>query len=127
MALAELLDGEQGHPSAMHRYGQGSRAAIEQARRQVATAMGVEASHVVFTSGGTESDNLAVIGAALAARHRDGPFRVAVSAVEHKAILQAAGAVETLCSRRVWMSPSWRSRGSRASVRFGSSGFGRCS
>jgi len=51
---------------------------------------------VIFTSGGTEADNLAVIGCALAARDRGDPFRVAVSAIEHKAVLAAAHAVAHL-------------------------------
>jgi len=51
---------------------------------------------VVFTSGGTEADNLAIIGAALASKDRGGPFRVAVSATEHKAGLAAAHAVKHL-------------------------------
>jgi cysteine desulfurase len=56
----------------------------------VAAAVGAEPSQVVFTSGGTEADNLAVIGAALAARHHGRPMLAAVSAVEHKAVLAAA-------------------------------------
>jgi cysteine desulfurase len=56
---------------------------------------------VVFTSGGTEADNLAIIGAALAARDRGGPFRVAVSATEHKAALAAAHAVTHLGGEEV--------------------------
>ncbi|HLG07003.1 MAG TPA: cysteine desulfurase family protein, partial [Gemmatimonadales bacterium] len=50
----------------------------------------------VFTSGGTEADNLAIIGAALAARHAGRPMRVAVSAIEHKAVLAAAHQVKAL-------------------------------
>ena len=53
-------------------------------------AVGAEPSQVVCTSGGTEADNLAVIGAALAARHHGRPMLAAVSAVEHKAVLAAA-------------------------------------
>jgi cysteine desulfurase len=56
----------------------------------VAAALGAEPAQVVFTSGGTESDNLAVIGAAAAAAHHGGAMLVAVSAVEHKAVLAAA-------------------------------------
>jgi cysteine desulfurase len=51
---------------------------------------------VVFTSGGTEADNLAVVGAGLAARAAGRPFRVAVSAIEHKAVLGAAHWVDAL-------------------------------
>jgi cysteine desulfurase len=85
-----------GNPSSAHRFGRAARAGIEQARRQVAAAVGAEANQVIFTSGGTEADNLAIIGAALAARDHGRPMRGAVSATEHKAILAAAHAVAHL-------------------------------
>jgi cysteine desulfurase len=85
-----------GNPSSAHRFGRAARAGIEEAKRAVATAVGAEPNQVVFTSGGTEADNLAIIGAALASRDRGGPFRVAVSAAEHKAGLAAAHAVKHL-------------------------------
>src|SRR5256885_7067301 len=85
-----------GNPSSAHRFGRTARAGVEEAKRSVAAALGggVEPGQVIFTSGGTEADNLAVIGSALAARDRGGPFRGAVSAVEHKAVLAAAHAVQ---------------------------------
>ena len=85
-----------GNPSSAHRFGRAARAGIEEAKRAVANAVGAEPNQVVFTSGGTEADNLAIIGAALASRDRGGPFRVAVSAGEHKAALAAAHAVKHL-------------------------------
>ena len=85
-----------GNPSSAHRFGRAARAGIEEAKRTIAEAVGAEPNQVVFTSGGTEADNLAIIGAALAARDRGGPFRVAVSATEHKAVLAAAHAVRHL-------------------------------
>src|SRR2546428_3206996 len=87
-----------GNPSSAHRFGRAARAGRGEAKRAVAPAVGAEPNQVVFTSGGTEADNLAIIGAALAARDRDGggPFRVAVSAAEHKAVLAAAHAVKHL-------------------------------
>ena len=90
-----------GNPSSAHRFGRAARAGIEEAKRAIAEAVGAEANQVVFTSGGTEADNLAIIGAALAARDRDGPFRVAVSASEHKAALAAAHAVKHLGGEEV--------------------------
>ncbi len=85
-----------GNPSSAHRFGRTARAGLEQARREIAAAAGAEPNQVIFTSGGTEADNLAVIGAALAARQRGKPMRVAVSAVEHKAVLAAAHEVTRL-------------------------------
>src|ERR1700694_1949296 len=85
-----------GNPSSPHRFGRAARAGVEEAKRAVAEAVGAEPNQVIFTSGGTEADNLAIIGAALAARDRGGPFRVAVSATEHKATLAAAHAVQHL-------------------------------
>jgi cysteine desulfurase len=82
-----------GNPSSAHRFGRAARAGIEEARRQVADAVGAEPNQVIFTSGGTEADNLAIIGAALAARDHGGPIRVAVAATEHKAVLAAAHAL----------------------------------
>ncbi len=88
--LPFLGRGTFGNPSSAHRYGRAARAGLEQARREVAAAVGAEPAQVVFTSGGTEADNLAVIGAAQAARHQGRAMLVAVSASEHKAVLAAA-------------------------------------
>src|SRR3989442_3155127 len=85
-----------GNPSSGHRFGRAARAGIEEAKRAVAAAVGAEPNQVVFTSGGTEADNLAIIGAALAARGGGGPFRVAAPGTEHKAGLAAAHAVKHL-------------------------------
>src|SRR6267378_1234892 len=85
-----------GNPSSPHRFGRAARAGIEEAKRTIAEVLGAEPHQVIFTSGGTEADNLAIIGAALASRERGGPFRVAVSAIEHKAVLAAAHAVRHL-------------------------------
>src|ERR1041385_96290 len=87
-----------GNPSSPHRFGRAARAGVDQRKRSIAEALGggVEPGQAIFTSGGTEADNLAVIGCALAARERGGPFRVAVSAIEHKAVLAAAHAVAHL-------------------------------
>jgi cysteine desulfurase len=90
-----------GNPSSAHRFGRAARAGVEQARREVAQAVGAEPNQVIFTSGGTEADNLGIIGAALAARDRGGHVCVVVSAIEHKAVLAAAHAVCNLGGREV--------------------------
>jgi cysteine desulfurase len=90
-----------GNPSSAHRFGRAARAGVEQARRQIAEALGAEPSQVIFTSGGTEADNLSIVGAALAAKERGAPMCAAVSAIEHKAVLAAAHAVCHLGGREV--------------------------
>jgi cysteine desulfurase len=82
-----------GNPSSAHRFGRAARAGLEEAKRKVAAAVDAEPNQVVFTSGGTEADNLAVVGASLAARDAGRRMCAAVSATEHKAILAAAHAV----------------------------------
>ena len=82
-----------GNPSSAHRFGRAARAGLEEAKRKVAAAVDAEPNQVVFTSGGTEADNLAIVGAALAARDAGRRMCAVVTAIEHKAILAAAHAV----------------------------------
>jgi cysteine desulfurase len=82
-----------GNPaSSMHQWGWKAQEAVEQARREVAALLGATAREIVFTSGATESNNLAIQGVALSApaskRH------VIVSAIEHKSVLEAAHRLE---------------------------------
>jgi cysteine desulfurase len=96
-----LTDRSFGNPSSAHRFGRAARAGIEQARRQIAEALEAEPSQVIFTSGGTEADNLGIVGAALAARDRGASMCAAVSSIEHKAVLAGAHAVCHLGGREV--------------------------
>ncbi len=79
-----------GNPSSAHAFGREARAALEDARDRVAAAIGAERNEIVFTSGGTEADNLAVLGRARWALREYGSAVVACSAIEHKAVLAAA-------------------------------------
>ncbi len=72
-----------GNASSIHHHGQETRAAVERARESVAALLGCRASEVVFTSGGTEADNLAVFGLARSGDH------VITSTIEHHAVLNA--------------------------------------
>jgi cysteine desulfurase len=72
-----------GNASSIHHHGQETRAAVERARESVAALLGCRASEVVFTSGGTEGDNLAVFGLARSGDH------VITSTIEHHAVLNA--------------------------------------
>src|SRR5690554_1196863 len=84
---AEELTRE-GNPSSLHGAGRDARRRLEEAREELAAALGAEPAEVLFTSGGTEADNLAVKGAVYA--HPATRPRLLVSAVEHHAVLDAA-------------------------------------
>src|SRR5260370_15763255 len=76
-----------GNASSIHHYGQHTRAAVERARDQVASLLGARSSEIVFTSGGTESDNLALFG--LFGRLLKPGDHVISSSIEHHAVLNA--------------------------------------
>jgi len=77
-----------GNPSSLHRQGREALAALDEARRTVAEILGAAEDEIIFTSGGSESDNLALRGVALASRERGD--HIIVSAVEHEAVLRTA-------------------------------------
>jgi cysteine desulfurase len=79
-----------GNPSSVHHYGQQAEAAIESAREVVASVLNCHAGEIVFTSCGSESDNLALRGAALAAREKNGANRILTSRAEHHAVSKTA-------------------------------------
>ena len=92
-AAAALIDalGRVGNASSLHSAGRSARRTVEESRERIAAALGAEPYDVLFTSGGTESLNLALKGIAWARRAADPARRVvAVSAVEHHAVLDAA-------------------------------------
>ncbi|MBW3571028.1 MAG: cysteine desulfurase [Gemmatimonadetes bacterium] len=86
-AMLDVLSRRWGNPSSVHRWGREARAALEDARARFAALIGAEPAEIVFTRGGTEADNLAVLGRARAVA---GPL--ACSAIEHRAVLAAARA-----------------------------------
>ena len=79
-----------GNASSIHQQGQQARAAVEQARENVAALLGCRAAEIVFTSGGTEGDNLAVFGIAAPGDH------VITSTIEHHAVLNACHQLEKM-------------------------------
>jgi cysteine desulfurase len=81
-----------GNASSIHWYGQRARAAVETAREQVARLINARPSEIVFTSGGTESDNLAIVGVVDAARRES--KHVITSTIEHPAVLHTLKALE---------------------------------
>ncbi|HSQ60890.1 MAG TPA: cysteine desulfurase family protein [Acidobacteriota bacterium] len=91
-AMLPYFTEEYANPSSVHGYGQEAKGAVEEARARVASFLNAAPNEIVFTSGGTESDNLAVLGTAraLAASGR----HVVTSAVEHEAVGQACDQLE---------------------------------
>ena len=91
-AMLPYLTERFGNPSSLHAWGQEARQALEEARRRVAAALSSpDKDTIIFTGGGTEADNLALIGAALAQQARG--RHIIISAVEHHAVLHAAAAL----------------------------------
>ena len=79
-----------GNPSSIHRWGQAAEGAVEDARRSVAKVLGCAPEEIVFTSCGSESDNLALRGAALAERELRQATHLLTTPVEHPAVLRTA-------------------------------------
>jgi cysteine desulfurase len=102
-AMAPFWDGRFGNPSSVHRWGRDARTALDEARERIAACMGAGPDEVVITSGGTEGDNLAILGVWRTRRKADGRNAVLTTPVEHTAVLgavhQAAveGADERIC------------------------------
>lgn len=86
-AMLPYLQGRCGNPSSVHQAGRAARAAVDEAREQVAALVGVQPSQVIFTAGGTEANNLALKGIALQSGRE---AALVVSAIEHPSVLQAA-------------------------------------
>ncbi len=86
-AMLPFFSGTFGNASSVHWYGQEARAALERSRETIARAIGAEPGELFFTSGGTESDNLAIIGVFRAAS-RKGKNHLVTSAAEHHAVLE---------------------------------------
>src|SRR6267142_1945494 len=98
-AMARVLRETHGNPSSIYAEGRAARAAVDRARDEVAAAISGEPSEIVFTSGGTEADNLALRGALKARRdERDG---LVTSAIEHHAVTDTARDLERYAHVRV--------------------------
>lgn len=89
--MQEVLTQQWGNPSSLHQWGNQSATVLEQARMQVAELLQADPDSIVFTSGGTEADNLAVMG--VARRYAD-PQHVIISTVEHSAVAEPARQLE---------------------------------
>ncbi|MGH8461755.1 MAG: cysteine desulfurase family protein [Stenotrophobium sp.] len=90
-AMLPYLSGPYGNASSLHRFGRAARDAVEAARVQAAALVGAQAGEVIWTSGGTESNNLALKGVADTAA----PSRVLYGITEHPAVMEAAEALKS--------------------------------
>ena len=89
-AMLPYFSDDYGNPSSAHAFGRRAEKAVEQARRDVAACLNCTPAEIVFTGCGSEADNLALRGAALAAREGRGAQHLVVSAIEHDAVLATA-------------------------------------
>lgn len=90
--MLKYMEEHYGNPSSLYQLGVDSEKAVKNARRQLAEAMGLGGGKIYFTSGGTESDNMAIFGAAKALRRRGN--KIVTTAVEHPAVLECCRQLE---------------------------------
>ena len=90
--MLPFLDLQQGNPSSIHQAGKEARDAVEDARRRVARLINARPRSIIFTGGGSESDNLALKGIAFS--KRDGRNHIITTRIEHPAVLKAAAFLE---------------------------------
>src|SRR5665213_3781710 len=95
-----------GNPSSAHHAGQRTRSAVEHARASLAALLNAQAKEVVFTSGGTESDNLALAGVLQPYLDRREPVHLITSAIEHHAVLYAAESLEKRGIEVTYLAPT---------------------
>ena len=101
-----------GNPSSLHATGRDARATVEYARERIARAVGADPAEVIFTSGGTEADNLASQGHLLesAAKKTRSGTRILVSSIEHHAVEETCEWLENGRRRAARMDPRRRAR-----------------
>jgi cysteine desulfurase len=93
-AMLPFFSAEFGNASSIHTFGQRARAAVETAREQVAALLNARSQEIVFTSGGTESDNHAIFGMAQALLPGRPGSHIITTTIEHEAVLNACQALE---------------------------------
>ncbi|MFP7493535.1 cysteine desulfurase family protein [Terribacillus saccharophilus] len=92
-AMIPVMESTFGNPSSVHAYGREARHIVDDAREKVAASIGAADKHIIFTSGGTEADNMALVGVANACREQG--KHIITTAIEHHATLHAANYLES--------------------------------
>lgn len=100
-AMAPYLEHVFGNPSSIHRWGREAEEALEGARAELAEAIGASPSEVTFVRGGTESDNIALLGWCAAQREQGAVPSLVIGTIEHHAVLEAANFAERAGVARV--------------------------
>lgn len=91
-AVSDILQQQWGNPSSLHEWGQRSAMVVEQARMQVAGLINAPSDSIIFTSGGSEADSLAIMGVA---RRYQTPQHIIISSIEHSAVAEPARLLES--------------------------------
>ncbi|WP_053368939.1 cysteine desulfurase family protein [Bacillus sp. FJAT-27245] len=92
--MSEAMGTMFGNPSSIHSFGREARRQLDEARQAIASSIGAKANEIIFTSGGTESDNMAILGAAEALSEKG--RHIITSTIEHHAVLHACMRLEKL-------------------------------
>ncbi|MEG0391474.1 MAG: cysteine desulfurase family protein [Anaerovoracaceae bacterium] len=90
--MLRYMEEEYGNPSSLHRMGMGAEKALKTARRQIADFLGADPAEIIFTSGGTEADNAAILGGAEAKKRRG--KKIITSVAEHPAVIESVKRLE---------------------------------
>jgi len=106
--MTDVMRSEYGNPSSLHTRGVNAQLRMERAAHQVEAALGMKEGQVLFTSGGTESNNLAILGSAEALRRRGN--RIVTTAMEHSSVLESAKELERRGFEVVYLSPDSEGR-----------------
>src|SRR5258708_3996514 len=106
-AMAPYWNGHFGNPSSAHRWGRDARTALDEARERIARCLGAGPDELIITSGGTEGDNLAILGVWRTRRRSEHRNAILTTPVEHKAVLGAVhqAAIEGVDERIGLMTP----------------------
>jgi cysteine desulfurase len=91
-SMVTVMEAEYGNPSSIHHFGREARKIVDDTRHELAKSIGAKANNIIFTSGGTEADNLAIIG--YAEKNRSKGMHIITTEIEHHAVLHSCKELE---------------------------------